>query len=349
MSNSKPRSILGLMNFGPDPNTGARITSLTDFMQILNSFQSRGYTEIDTARVYSGQKQESFTAQAGWKERGLKIATKWYPLKPGLHKPEVVREKLEESLRELGTDCVDIFYLHAPDRSVPFAETLEEVDKLYREGKFRQLGLSNYTAFEVAEVAVTCHARGWVRPTIYQAMYNAITRSIETELIPACRRYGLDVVIYNPIAAGVLAGRYKSPEIPIDGRFSLESPTGQNYRTRYFKDATFEAVKIIEAAASRHGLTMAECAYRWLRHHSQLKMGPDGDDGVVIGVSNLEQLEGNLRYLEKGPLPGDVVRAFEEAWMLTKGTAVDYWHFELEYGYDTKKVLFGSGDGHTGS
>jgi aflatoxin B1 aldehyde reductase len=165
------------MTFGPDANTGARITSLDEFKQFLDYFQKQGYTEIDTARVYSGQKQEAFTAQAGWKERGLKAATKWYPSKPGFHKPEIVREKLDESLKELGTDSVDIFYLHAPDRSVPFTETLEEVDKLYREGKFKQLGLSNYTAFEVAEIAVTCHARGWVRPTIYQAMYNAISMS----------------------------------------------------------------------------------------------------------------------------------------------------------------------------
>ncbi|KAL4884452.1 NADP-dependent oxidoreductase domain-containing protein [Aspergillus karnatakaensis] len=341
MSSSKPRTILGLMTFGPDPSTGARITSLDGFKHILDYFQEEGYSEIDTARVYSGQKQEAFTAQADWKERGLKVATKWYPSKPGFHKPEIVREKLDESLRELGADSVDVFYLHAPDRSVPFAETLEEVDKLYREGKFRQLGLSNYTAFEVAEIAMTCHARGWVRPTIYQAMYNAITRTIESELIPACRRYGLDIVIYNPIAAGVLAGRYKSPEIPDEGRFSLHNPTGQNYRTRYFKNTTFEAIKIIEAAANKHSLTMAECAYRWLRHHSQLRMGADGSDGVVIGVSNMIQLKGNLHDLEKGPLPDEVVMAYDQAWALTKSSAPVYWHHELEYAYDTQKALFG--------
>ncbi|KAL2868773.1 aldo/keto reductase family protein [Aspergillus lucknowensis] len=343
MSDPKPRTILGLMTFGPDPKVGARITSLDEFKNVLDHFQSRGYNEIDTARIYMSGAQEDFTAQAGWKERGLQIATKWYPLQPGFHKPHVVREKLEESLRELGTDSVDIFYLHAPDRSVPFVETLEEVDRLYREGKFRQLGLSNYTAFEVAEIALTCQTRGWVRPTIYQAMYNAIVRSIETELIPACRRYGLDIVIYNPIAAGILAGKYKSPDIPAEGRYSAQSPTGHTYRDRYFKDTTFEALQIIDAAASKHGLTMAECAFRWIRHHSQLRMGSEGNDGVVIGVSNIGQLEENLQDLEKGPLPEDVVRAFDEAWMLTKATTVVYWHKELQYAYDTKEVLFGGG------
>jgi aflatoxin B1 aldehyde reductase len=81
----------------------------------------------------------------------------------------------EHNLRELGTDCVDIFYLHAPDRNTNFAEVLEECNKLYKEGKFKQLGLSNYASFEVAEVVMICNERGWVRPTIYQGMYNAIS------------------------------------------------------------------------------------------------------------------------------------------------------------------------------
>lgn len=172
----KPRVILGLMTFGPDESTGARITSLDEYNKCLDYFQQQGYNEIDTARVYVGGKQEAFTAQAKWKERGLTLATKWYPIYPGAHKPEVVREKLEESLRELGTEQVDIFYLHAADRSVPFAETLEVVNQMHKEGKFVQLGLSNYTAFEVAEIVTMCNERGWVRPTIYQAMYNAISK-----------------------------------------------------------------------------------------------------------------------------------------------------------------------------
>lgn len=122
-----------------------------------------------------GGKQESFTAQARWKERGLTLATKWYPLQAGDHKPETVKEKFEESLKELNTDQVDIFYLHAADRSVPFEQTLEAVNDLHKQGKFVQFALSNFTAFEVAEIVITCRDRGWVRPTLYQAMYNAIS------------------------------------------------------------------------------------------------------------------------------------------------------------------------------
>lgn len=175
VQNVKPRVILGLMTFGPDTEAGARITSLDDYKKSLDYFQQQGYNEIDTARTYVDGKQEAFTAQAGWKERGLNIATKWYPKEPGHHHANVVKEKLNQSLKELQTDCVDIFYLHAADRSVPFAETLEAVNELHKEGKFVQLGLSNYAAFEVAEIVTMCNERGWVRPTIYQAMYNAIS------------------------------------------------------------------------------------------------------------------------------------------------------------------------------
>ena len=163
------------MTFGPNESKGARITSLDDFNTCLDHFQQQGFNEIDTARIYVGGEQEAFTAQANWKERGLTLATKWYPQTPGAHKPHVLRENLERSLNQLGTDTVDIFYLHAPDRSVPFAETLEAVNELHKEGKFVELGLSNYTAFEVAEIVTMCNERGWVRPTIYQAMYNAIS------------------------------------------------------------------------------------------------------------------------------------------------------------------------------
>jgi aflatoxin B1 aldehyde reductase len=117
--NPKPRVILGLMTFGPDPSTGARITSLPEYNDFLDHFQAAGYNEVDTARVYVGGKQEAFTREAKWKDRGLTIATKVYPREPGTHKPEVLTQHFNTSLKELGTDCVDIFYLHAAVRVLP--------------------------------------------------------------------------------------------------------------------------------------------------------------------------------------------------------------------------------------
>ncbi len=130
--------------------------ALPRYNKCLDYFQQQGYNEVDRARVYIGGKQEAFIAAAHWKERGLTLATKWFPRQAGAHKPDVIKEQVNISLRELKTECVDIFYLHAPDRSVPFEETLEAINELHKVGKFVQLGLSNFTAFEVAEIVITC-------------------------------------------------------------------------------------------------------------------------------------------------------------------------------------------------
>lgn len=106
---SKPRVILGLMTFGPDKSTGARVTDINEFNRALDMFQSRGCKEVDTARIYVGTKQEAFTRAADWKERGLKLATKIiYPRTPGDNIGDRVVESLETSLSELGTSCVDV-------------------------------------------------------------------------------------------------------------------------------------------------------------------------------------------------------------------------------------------------
>ncbi|KAL6702182.1 NADP-dependent oxidoreductase domain-containing protein [Trichoderma pleuroticola] len=340
----KPRVILGLMTFGPHENDGARITDLDTFNKALDVLQARGYNEVDTARVYVGGDQEDFTRQANWKKRGLTLATKVkYPIQLGENTAEKVVESVEKSLKELGSDSVDILYLHRPDRGVPFAETLEALDRLHKAGKFVKLGVSNFTAFEVAEVVLTCKYNGWVRPTIYQGMYNAITRNIEAELFVACRRYGLDIVVYNPLAGGLFSGKIKSKDIvPEAGRFSGNTIMGHLYRSRYFRDSTFESLKIVEEAAQKAGLTLLEIAMRWTVHHSGLKI-KDGNDGIIIGVSSVEQLENNLDNIEKGPLPEEVVKALDEAWAISRPESANYWHGDLTYTYDPVKVLFGEG------
>jgi aflatoxin B1 aldehyde reductase len=190
---------------------------------------------------------------------------------------------------------------------------------------------------------MTCKYNGWVRPTIYQAMYNVITRGIDAELVPACRRYGLDIVVYNPVAGGLFSGKIKTKDmIPEDGRFSDNTRIGVYYRKRYFREVTFNAMKIIEEAIEKHGLTMIETAFRWCVHHSALKI-KDGNDGIIIGVSSVAQLEDNLNQLEKGPLPEDVVHALQKAWEVSRGDVTNYWHGDIDYKYDTREALFGAG------
>lgn len=329
---------------GPDEAAGARILELEEFKIHLDYFQKQGYNEVDTARMYVGGKQEAWTRDARWKDRGLTLATKIYPEEPGMHEPSRLRKLFTDSLNQLGSDSVDIFYLHAPDRSVPYEDTLAEVNKFFQEGKFKRLGLSNYAAWEVAEICTIAKERGWVRPSIYQAMYNAISkydttrsnsgkltkrlaRDIESELVPCCRKFGMDIVVYNPLAGGLFSGKIKSAELaPTDGRFSESYKYGKLYRDRFLKSANMEALKIVEEATQKHNLTLLETAMRWVIHHSALKTRTKGgNDGVVVGVSNFQQLEGNLKDFEKGPLPEDVVEALDRAWLVAKATAAPYW------------------------
>lgn len=163
-------------NSGFINRTSPEGTALTAMRMLKRSLWKDGtILAMCAARQYQGGQQEAFTRAAKWKERGLKLATKVFPVTPGQHKPEIITEMFETSLNRLGTNKVDIFYLHAPDRSVPFEDTLRTTDELYKQGKFEILGLSNFTAFELAEVVMTCKMNGWVRPRIFQVMYNVLS------------------------------------------------------------------------------------------------------------------------------------------------------------------------------
>lgn len=189
MAAIKNRLILGTMTIGPDPKLGARITDIEVYKKCLSYFASKGYREVDTAQLYIGGQQEAFTREAltGLPDLTFDVASKVYPKKPGDHAPENLIKAWDESLKNLGISEPDIFYLHAPDRSVPYEETLEAADKLYRDGKFKQLGLSNYASWEVAEIVGICERRGFVKPKVYQGMYNAISKSLSiTRRISNC-------------------------------------------------------------------------------------------------------------------------------------------------------------------
>jgi aflatoxin B1 aldehyde reductase len=166
---------------------------------------------------------------------------------------------------------------------------------------------------------------------------------LETELIPCCRRYGIDVYIFNPLAGGFLSGKYKAGAAPAEGRFSDKlSSQGKMYRDRYFKSSLFDKLDDLKRIADQHGLTMVEIALRWCVHHSALNVNVGGGDGIITGFSSLAQLETNLTDLQKGPLPTEVVDALDSAWGQSQADSNNFWHGKLEYGYDTTKVLFGA-------
>lgn len=237
-----------------------------------------------------------------------------------------VRKGLMDSLKALKTDKIDMFYLHAPDRNVPFEDTLREVNELYKRGYFSRFGISNFMSFEVARICEICDKNNWIKPTVYQGIYHALQRSIEAELFPCLRYYGISLYAFQPLAAGFLTGRYKRNQTEFEegSRFDPKQPVGRMTQGRYFNESYFDALDIIQPVAEKHGLTIAEVAIRWLQHHSLLKQ--QFDDAIIVGASSLKHLEENLADLEKGKLPEEVLTALEKAWLIAKPVAPRYWH-----------------------
>uniref|UniRef100_A0A0E9X6K8 NADP-dependent oxidoreductase domain-containing protein n=1 Tax=Anguilla anguilla TaxID=7936 RepID=A0A0E9X6K8_ANGAN len=257
----------------------------------------------------------------------VKIATKANPWDGKTLKPESVRSQLDTSLHRLQTQSVDIFYLHAPDHNNPVQETLQACNELHKEGKYKELGLSNYASWEVAEIYCICKHNGWVLPTVYQGMYNATTRQVETELLPCLKNYGIRFYAYNPLAGGLLTGKYQYQDqnVQPEGRFFGNSWAGA-YRDRYWKKSHFQGIDLVnealEAAYGAQKPTMTSAALRWLYHHSKLQ--GDLGDGVIIGMSSMEQLEQNLSATQEGPLDPVVVQAFKQAWDLVAHECPNY-------------------------
>jgi aflatoxin B1 aldehyde reductase len=250
-----------------------------------------------------------------------------YPGGSITHTPADLRKHLLESLKALKAEKIDMWYLHGPDRKTPYEETFRAVNELHKEGHFDRFGISNYMSWEVAQINDMCIQNGWIRPSVYQGVYCSIHRSVEAELFPCLRHYGMGFYAFNPLAGGYLTNRYHRGDvsnIEPGSRFDPKTGQGQTYQRRFMNDTMFDALDIIRAAAAKHGLTEAECALRWMMHHSKLdaKYG----DTVIIGASSIKHLEENLRDFEKGPLPEDVVAALDEAWSKTKGVVANYFH-----------------------
>ncbi|KAM9242106.1 aflatoxin B1 aldehyde reductase member 2-like [Dugong dugon] len=259
----------------------------------------------------------------------VKIATKANPWDGKSLKPDSLRSQLETSLKRLQCTQVDLFYLHAPDHSTPVEETLRACHQLHQEGKFVELGLSNCASWEVAEICTLCKNHGWILLTVWllylQGMYSATTLHVERELFPCLRHFGLRFYAVNPLAGGLLTGKYKYEHK--DLKQALGCFFGNNcaeiYRNCFWKEHQFKAIALVEkalqAAYGPSAPSMTSAALWWMYHHSQLQ-GAHGD--AVI----LEQLEQNLAASEEGPLEPAVVDAFEQARHLVAHGCPNYFH-----------------------
>lgn len=298
--------------------TFASQTSKEAATEMLRAFLALGHVEVDTARMYNHGKTEELIGQVT-KENSdivLSLASKANPF-PSHNKIltfESVEAQLAATLRDLQCDCVDIFYLHAPDPKTPIMETLRAVDKAYKAGKFKEFGLSNYQAWEVAHIVHLCRLEGFPVPTVYQGMYNAITREVERELFPCLRALGLRFNAYNPLAGGLLTGkvdRNKLDDIHDGSRFDTSNVM---YRKRYLGEPQLDAVDLVGAACAKHDVPPTRAALRWIKFHSKLV----DDDGLILGASKMNHFQENLAALDDGPLPDDIVAAYDEAWGIVK-------------------------------
>lgn len=305
--------ILGTMTFGES-------VFGSDVKEFINTYLDAGYSDLDTAYVYNEGNCERLLGEALKEiDRPYSIATKVNPRISGKLDGAAAYKQVNESLERLGLDSVDIVYLHFPDPATPVISVLEACADLHEQGKFRELGLSNFPAWMAADAWHICDRHGWVKPTVYQGIYNPLTRKAETELNACLNNYGMRFYAFNPMAGGLLTGRYgRFEDAPADGRFTHRP----NYQGRYWKKSYFDAVEVIKTAAGKHGITSIEATYRWLAYHSML----DGErgDGILIGASKISHLKQNMEAVKAGPLPEDLLAAFEEAWSLCKNESPEY-------------------------
>ena len=316
MLDSALRVVLGTMTF-------AGQTSQRDAATMLRTFLGAGHVEIDTARMYMSGETESclgaiFDAEPAL--RRVKTSTKANAFQ-GYDKSldaASVAAQMKSSQSALRGAPVQIYYLHNPDGATPILETLEAVDALHKAGAFEELGLSNFAAWEVAHIYHLCAAKGFVKPSVYQGMYNGLTRDVERELLPCLRALGMRFNAYNPLCGGLLACKHTRASLADLDDGSRFRKDNTMYRERYLQDVQLSAVDAFKAACDASATPPVHAALRWMSHHSKLATG----DGIIIGASKVAHLEDNLAGLGGGPLDDGVVASLDAGWAAVKASGL---------------------------
>ena len=306
------RICLGTMTFGGQADEDAA-------RRMVDRCLDAGVNFFDTANVYGQGRAETILGRAlGGRRQQVVVASKVRgvmkdaPGESGLSKSQILRA-IDSTLRRLGTDYLDIYYLHQPDYTVPLEESLGAIDELVRAGKVRHPASSNYAAWQVVQMLWMAKERGWHAPYISQPMYNLLARGIEQEYLPMCRESGVATVVYNPLAGGLLTGK-QNVQAPIAGsRFDKN----QMYLDRYWHPACFDAVEELRGLAHREGRPLASLALNWLLYHTPA-------DCVILGASRIEQLEENLKALDDGPLSEAALAGCDAVWNTLRGITPRY-------------------------
>ena len=288
---------LGTMTFG------VQADEATAF-QIMDVADQGGVTFFDTADVYplGADLNEVGTTEVvvgKWlRERHARdrivLATKCAgAMGPGRNDRGLSRKHIldacEQSLRRLNTDYIDLYQVHFADPETPIEETMEALDSLVRAGKVRYVGCSNFAAWQLADAYWTSKLGGLASFVSVQPRYNILFRMIEDELLPFCQAHNIGVIVYNPLAGGMLTGRYRETnrEVEQGTRFSIKN-SGDLYRRRYWKDAAFEAVDQLSQFFEPRKKNLTHVALAWVLAQPTVT-------SAIVGASKPAQLRESLQ------------------------------------------------------
>jgi aryl-alcohol dehydrogenase-like predicted oxidoreductase len=277
---------LGGMYFGWRSNEA-------DSIAIIHRALDLGLNFIDTANVYANSVSEQYVGKAlRGKRDQVVLATKFRwgmgdgPNDEGTHRLHL-RAQVENSLRRLQTDHIDLYQIHHPDPITPIEETLEALTDLVRQGKVLYLGTSNFPAWQLVEAQWVSDRRNLTRFVCEQPHYSVLDRTLEREIIPVCEKYGVGVIPWCPLDGGWLTGKYRRGVPPptdsraVEERWDLESPESLR---------RFDAIERLEAMAGARGKTLSRFALAWLLANKAVT-------APIIGPRTLEQLDDNMDAL----------------------------------------------------
>jgi aryl-alcohol dehydrogenase-like predicted oxidoreductase len=305
---------LGAMNYG-DP------VSETDSINIMKRAMAAGVNFVDTANMYANGRSEEIVGKALKGERhSVVLATKLGveigpgPNDVGLSR-KYVMQAVEDSLRRLQTDYIDLYYAHFPDYDTPVEETLRALDDLVHQGKVRYIGCSNFAVWHICQALRVSEVYNLARFECVEPPYNLLTRDIEYELLPLCASEGIGVCVYNPLAGEMLTGRHEFGKPPAKGRFTHEL-LGPGYLERYWSEINFKAVARLQQIAKEHGCSLAQFALAWILSNETIT-------SVLSGTTALEQLEENLAAAEIKLSPEEL-QACDDVWQMFRPPRYHY-------------------------
>jgi len=283
---------LGAMTFGEDLGWGS---SVEESQRIIDRYVERGGNFIDTANFYTKSHSEKIIGDHVGRHPArrdrLVLATKFsgnlYPGDPnaGGSGRKAIIDSLENSLRRLQTDYVDLYWLHNWDVNTPIEETMATLDTLVQAGKVRYIGVSDTPAWKIAQANVMAHFRGWSPFIGLQIEYSLLERTVEQELVPMALELGLGTTPWSPLKSGVLSGKYTR-----DDPDSAQQQ-GRGFAAGFLDEKAYSVIDALREIAQAHDSTVARVALAWVR-------AQPGVTSTIIGARRLEQLDDNLRSLE---------------------------------------------------